>query len=65
MNWKTILWNIFFASLISWTGGIGILITRIAKGNWTRVSWSYIPIFWIPVLFSWPVGVAALVGMFD
>lgn len=65
MDWKAILWNIVFAILISWTGGLGILITRIAKGKWSNVTWSYVPIFWLPVFFSWPVAIAALVGMFD
>jgi len=41
------------------------LITRIAKGKWSNVKWAYIPIFWIPVVTSWPVAIAALFGKFD
>jgi len=59
------MYNIMFSMLISWTGGIGIFITRIAKGNWTSQAWSYIPIFWLPIFFSWPVALAALFGGFD
>lgn len=60
-----IMYNILFAMLISWTGGIGILITRIAKGNWSSHAWSYVPIFWLPIFFSWPVALVALFGGFD
>ena len=62
---KTILYNILFAMLISFLGGIGIFITRIAKGNWTAHTWSYIPIFWIPIFFSWPVALTVLFGGFN
>ena len=65
MNVYSIMYNILFAMLISWTGGIGILITRIAKGKWSNQLWTYVPIFWIPVFFSWPVALVALFGGFD
>ena len=54
-----------FSTLIFFGGGLGILITRIAKKKWSNVKWSYIPLFWIPVLSSWPVAIAALIGKFD
>lgn len=57
--------NFLFASLIFCLGGIGILITRIIKGKWNNVQWSYVPIFWIPVFTSWPVAIAALFEKFD
>ena len=57
--------NFIFATLIFFFGAIGMLITRIAKGKWNTVTWSYIPLFWIPVITSWPVSIAALIGKFD
>jgi len=63
-HFMKILVNVILSILITTTGGIGILITRIVKGQWSNVTWSYVPIFWIPFFFSWPVGVAALFGMF-
>jgi len=60
-----IWWNLFFAFLISWTGGLGMFIMRAMKGCWGNQLWSYIPIFWIPVLFSWPISLAALFGFYD
>ena len=65
MKAKEVFMNIVFATLIFFLGGIGILITRIAKKKWKNVKWSYIPIFWFPVLSSWPVAIAALIGKFD
>ena len=65
MDWKKILLNLFLAVLIFITGPLGILITRAVKSTWTKVWWSYIPLFWIPVMTSWPVAVAAAVGLFD
>jgi ABC-type multidrug transport system permease subunit len=60
-----ILWNLLFATLIFFLGGLGIFLTRIAKGKWSNVKWSYIPVFWIPVLSSWPVAISAIMGHFD
>lgn len=60
-----LIWNILYAILIFFLGGLGIFITRIAKGKWSNVKWSYVPIFWIPVLCSWPVSIAVLMGQFD
>ena len=60
-----IWWNLFFAFLISWTGGLGLFIMRAMKGKWTNQIWSYIPIFWIPIFFSWPIALAALFGFYD
>ena len=65
MNIKGFLWNCVFSTLIFVLGGLGILLTRIAKGKWSNVKWSYIPLLWIPVLSSWPVAIAALIGKFD
>ena len=65
MKIKNILMNFVFATLIFIFGGLGILITRIAKGKWGNVKWSYVPVFWIPLLTSWPVAIAALIGKFD
>ena len=59
------LWNLLFSTLILFLGGLGILITRIAKGKWANVKWSYVPIFWFPILSSWPVAISALLGHFD
>jgi uncharacterized membrane protein len=65
MDVKEFFMNLFFSTLIMLLGGLGILITRIAKGKWSNVKWAYIPIFWIPVVTSWPVAIAALFGKFD
>jgi hypothetical protein len=35
------------------------------KGDWTKQQWSYVPVFWVPIVSSWPVAAAALFGMFD
>jgi hypothetical protein len=65
MGFKQVMWNMVFSTLILFLGGLGIFITRIAKKKWTNVKWSYIPLFWFPVLSSWPVAIAALIGKFD
>jgi len=62
MDFNSFLFNLLFSILISWTGGLGIFITRALKGNWSAHAWSYIPIFWIPVFFSWPVALVVLFG---
>lgn len=59
------LWNLLFSALIFFTGFIGILIMRIMKGMWANQIWTYLPIFWIPIFFSWPVSLTALFGFFD
>ena len=58
-------WNLLWAVLISWTGGLGLFIMRYFKGCWGNQIWTYLPIFWIPVFFSWPIALTALIGFFD
>jgi len=58
-------WNLLWAFIISWTGGLGMFIMRYCKGKWTNQLWSYIPIFWIPILFSWTISLATLIGLYD
>ena len=65
MELKDMFFNFIYATLIFFFGAIGMLIIRIAKGKWNNVTWSYIPVFWIPVITSWPVAIAALIGKFD
>jgi hypothetical protein len=65
MSLGTIFVNFIFSLLILFTGPLGMLIIRIVKGKWKNVVWSYIPIFWIPIVTSWPVAIAALIGKFD
>jgi hypothetical protein len=65
MGFKEIFFNFIFSLLILFMGPFGMLIVRIVKGKWKNVLWSYIPIFWIPVITSWPVAIAALIGKFD
>lgn len=60
-----IWWNLFWAFLISWTGGLGMFIMRYCKGAWGNQIWTYLPIFWIPVFFSWPIALTAVIGFFD
>ena len=57
--------NFLWACLVFWLGGLGLLITRICKGNWTSQAWTYIPFFWVPVIGSWPVSLAVLFGGLD
>ena len=57
--------NFLWACLVFWLGGIGLFIARVFKGNWTGTGWSYIPVFWIPVIGSWPVSLAVLFGGLD
>lgn len=65
MSVGTVFVNFIFSLLILFTGPLGMLIIRIVKGKWKNVVWSYIPIFWIPIVTSWPVAIAALIGKFD
>lgn len=60
-----ILWNLLFSVLIFFTGFVGVIIMRIMKGVWANQIWTYLPIFWLPVFFSWPVSLTALFGLFD
>ena len=57
--------NVFLSMLVSFTGGLGIFITRVVKTNWSGQTWTYVPIFWLPIFFSWPVALVALFGGFD
>jgi len=60
-----ILWNLFFAFLTFWLGGLGMFIMRGMKGQWSNQLWSYIPIFWIPIFLSWPISISVLFGYYD
>jgi len=64
-RFMTFFWNVIYAILIFFLGGFGILIMRIFKGVWTNQLWSYIPIFWFPMVTSWVVSIAVLLGFFD
>jgi hypothetical protein len=59
-----LLTNFILSSAIFFLGGLGILIARIVKKNWSSHSWTWIPIFWIPFL-SWPASCVVLFGGFD
>jgi hypothetical protein len=59
------LFNLFYAIIIFFFGGFGILAMRIMKGVWLNQLWSYIPIFWIPITTSWVVSIGVLLGFFD
>ena len=65
MDWKKILINLVLAIFTFFTGLIGLLVTRAVKGNWGGQLWTYIPLLWMPVLTSWPISLAILVGGFD
>jgi hypothetical protein len=56
--------NAIYAGLILMLGFPGIVIARIGKGNWTNHTWSWGPLFWIPIL-NWPVSLVVLFGGFD
>ena len=57
--------NFLWATLVFLLGGLGLFIARATKNNWTDVGWSYIPVFWVPVLGSWPASIAVLFGGLD
>jgi hypothetical protein len=65
MAYNEFKYNFMFATLIFWTGGFGYFIMRLMKNEWTKQQWSYVPVFWFPILGSWPVAAAALFGTFD
>jgi hypothetical protein len=65
MDWKKILINLVLAILTFFTGVIGFIITRAVKGNWSGQLWTYIPLFWMPVLTSWILSLTILFGGFD
>jgi len=65
MVFKNIFYNFLYSLLVTFTGGFGLLVTRIAKGNWGSHTWTYVPIFWIPIFLSWPAGLVVLFGGFD
>jgi hypothetical protein len=65
MDWKKILENLVLAIFTFFTGLIGLLVTRAVKGNWGGELWTYIPLFWMPVLTSWTISIAILLGRFD
>jgi hypothetical protein len=57
--------NFLWATLVFWLGGFGLFLARIVKNNWTGIGWTYIPVFWVPVLGSWPASIAVLFGGLD
>ena len=65
MAYNGIYWNIFFAGLTWFFGGLGMFFTRYMKGSWSAAWWDYIPIFWIPVLTSWISSISILRGAYD
>lgn len=58
-------YNFMFSMLVTMTGGFGLFVTRLMKGNWTGQQWTYVPIFWLPIFFSWPPALTVLFGGFD
>jgi len=64
MDFEKIKTNIFLSVLIFFLGLPGILVARIMKGNWTAHTWSWMPLFWIPML-NWPISTVVLFGGFD
>jgi len=57
--------NFVHATIIYFTGIVGLLIARAFKGNWSKGMWTYIPIFWVPILTSWPISLYVLFGGLD
>ena len=56
--------NFFLSLAIFFLGLPGLLIARVAKGNWAAHTWTWIPLFWIPIL-NWPASTIVLFGGFD
>ncbi len=56
--------NAMLSLAIFFLGLPGILIARVMKGNWTAHTWSWVPLFWIPIL-NWPISTIVLFGGFD
>ena len=65
MAYNGIWWNIVFAGITFFFGGLGMFFTRFMKGAWSQAWWNYIPIFWIPVLTSWIPSISILRGAYD
>ena len=65
MGYNGIWWNIFFATITFFFGGLGMFFTRYMKSAWTQAWWDYIPMFWIPVISSWIPAVSILRGTYD
>ena len=65
MAFTGVFFNFLFAMLVLGTGVIGIIITRLLKGSWNSAKWTWIPIFWVPFITSWPVSLSILYGGFD
>jgi hypothetical protein len=65
MTFYSVFQNVLWATLIYWTGGIGLFITRYFKNNWSGAAWTYIPVFWCPIILSWPVSLTVLFGGLD
>ena len=65
MGYNGFFFNIIFAGLTFFFGGIGMFFTRYMKGSWSKAWWDYIPILWIPVLTSWIPAASILRGAYD
>ena len=61
-NFNTFFYNFIFSMLITFTGVFGLIITRLLKNNWSGQLWTYVPIFWLPLVTSWPIGLLVLFG---
>ena len=64
-KYKGLVANLVFAIITLFLGILGQLITRFLKGAWKNMWWGYIPIFWPPVVLSWPVSIGILLGKMD
>ena len=64
-DYRGIAYNIVFAILTFFLGFVGQLVTRYLKKSWRSMWWAYIPIFYPPVLLSWPVSIGILMGKMD
>ena len=64
-RYKGRLANFVFAIITLFLGILGQLITRFLKKSWKTMWWAYIPIFWPPVILSWPVSIGILMGKMD
>jgi hypothetical protein len=65
MGYNGIGWNLLFAGITYFFGGLGMFFTRYMKSAWSQVWWNYIPIFWIPILMSWIPAICILLGWYD
>ncbi len=64
-EYRGFLWNFAFSWLIFITGGFGMFVMRFLKGAWSKQLWTYIPIFWIPLMSSWIISLTTLFGLYD